>query len=317
MKIPLFDAHCDTISALYEKNEPLLQNKLHIDLKRAAKYRPYAQFFALFGIVAGPSPGTSWATGAECFETLYSLFSREIAANQDLITLCRGAREARAAAKQGKCAAFLSVEGAELLECSPERLEAAWHRGVRAVTLTWNFENALSGSNAEGQDKGLTPLGVQFVRRCQEIGVLVDVSHLSDPGFWDVMAIAEKPVVATHSNARALCRHSRNLTDDMFLALKGTGGVAGLNLYAEFVGGRPDMNGLICHLEHFLALSGEKHVAFGADLDGCDRLPEGICGIEDMEKLYGALQKRNFSEALIHDLFYNNLMRVVEDVCDM
>ena len=203
------------------------------------------------------------------------------------------------------------MEGGELLRCGISELEEAAAEGVAAVNLTWNFENLLSGSNAEGRDRGLTERGAAFVRRAQELDVLVDVSHLSDPGFWDVMAVAEKPVIASHSNSRALCGHSRNLTDPMFRALAEHGGVAGLNLYSEFVGGRNDVEAACAHILHFLDLGGEKNVGIGADFDGCDRLPEGITGLESMDRLYEALLKNRVPQSTADDIFYHNFMRVL------
>lgn len=308
MRIPLFDAHCDTVWAMHLTKTDFEKNGLHIDLERASKYQPYAQFFALFGDVR--------TRPDETLDALYSIFFREIAGN-GAVSLCRTAGEADNAAKQGKIAAFISVEGAEMLDCSPQRLTEAYDLGVRAVTLTWNYENDLSGSNAEGSSVGLKPRGVEFVKRCRELGVLVDVSHISEPGFWDVLELAEMPVIATHSNSRSICDHPRNLTDRQFAALAGAGGVAGINLYSEFLGDRPGIDTVRAHIERFLELGGEKSVAVGGDFDGCDTLPDGIGGIEDIEKIYNYLLRKNYTEDLVCDIFYNNLMRVVREVCDI
>jgi len=183
------------------------------------------------------------------------------------------------------------------------------------VTLIWNHENLLSGTNVEGTDRGLTTFGRLFVRRCQALGVIVDVSHLSEPGFWDVAEEMAGPFVASHSNSSAVWPHSRSLSDLQFLAIAEAGGVAGLNLYSEFVSERPDVDSAIAHVEHFLGLGGEKSIAIGADLDGCDSLPWGIAGVQDLEKLAEGLLRRNYSEALVQDIFYNNLFRVVDVIC--
>ena len=149
----------------------------------------------------------------------YALFEREMAANADLAAFCRTGAEAEAAFRSGRRAAFLSVEGAELLDCSLERLEEAHAMGVRAVNPTWNHVNALSGTNAEEPERGLTPQGRVFVRKMERLGMLVDVSHLSDPGFWDVAEELSGPFFASHSNARAVFSHPRNLTDEQFTAI--------------------------------------------------------------------------------------------------
>jgi len=284
------------------------KNNLHIDIMRAKKYK-YAQFFALFGDMKNNPEDT--------FEKQYTVFCREIVAKEKDIRFCRTAREAELAAEEGKVAAFLSVEGAELLDGSIEKLDFAYELGVRAVTLTWNYENTLSGSNAQNPELGLKPQGKKFVNRCQELGIIVDVSHLSEAGFWDVIEITKKPIIATHSNAKALWNHSRNITDRQFKAIAETGGVAGINLFSAFLGEEPDIDTVIAHIEHFLSLGGEKSVAIGSDFDGCNKLPRGVHGIEDMEKIFNAMLKKNYTEELVYDIFYNNLMEVVKNICDI
>lgn len=315
MSIPLFDAHCDSIT-----REPVLLNGLrkntetHVDLERSLAYAPYGQFFAIFD-----SPHFRGCGGPELYEKHLATFCREMAANRDIIRHCRSAAEIRLAAAAGLSAAILSVEGAELLDCSIERLREAYIDGVRAVNLTWNFENELSGSNAEGADKGLTEKGKAFVCEMQSLGMMVDVSHLSVPGFWDVVDTAKKPIIASHSNSIALAPHKRNLTDEQFSAIVKLRGFVGINLARDFVGEgeRVDMGSVVGHIERFLALGGEKTVGLGCDLDGIQTMPEGFSGLESMEKLYNALLQRNYSEKLVCDIFYNNLVEVIERVCDM
>ena len=302
MKLALFDAHCDTLYEMRRQGQRFERNQLHIDLLRGRRYAPWAQFFAIFEYD---------------FAGQYGLFLETLRENDTHMQFCRTATDAKKAAEAGKMAAFLSVEGAEVLGCDPDRLTEARELGVRMVTLTWNHENALSGTHVEAVDQGLTELGRRFVRRCRDLGVIVDVSHISEPGFWDVAEELTGPFVASHSNAFALCPHSRNLTDGQFLAIVKAGGVAGLNLYGALIGERPDVAGTISHIEHFCGLGGERSVAIGADLDGCDSLPRGIAGIEDLEKLAEGLLRKNYAEALVHDIFYNNLFRVVDEVCDI
>ena len=215
------------------------------------------------------------------------------------------------AAETHRIAALLSVEGAELLDCSPAQLDWAREQGVVMINLTWNHANALSGSNLEQPQRGLSPQGRDFVRRAQALGILIDVSHLSDPGFWDLMDLTEQPVVASHSDARALCAHPRNLTDEMFRALREHGGFVGLNFYRLFLGRDGSLDAVFAHLEHFLELGGEKTLGFGGDWDGCDALPDGIRGIQDMDRIYDKMLQRNYSSELIEDLFYRNLKRVL------
>jgi len=284
------------------------------------RYAPRAQFFAIFGQIdplsrEGICGFQTYPDGAHCFAAQYRLFQGALAANRDQMLFCRTVSEAKTAELEGKTAAFLSVEGAELINCSLDRLREAHELGVRMVGLTWNAENDLSGTNVEATDRGLSELGRRFVRRCDELGVIVDVSHISEPGFWDVVEESTKPFVASHSNAKVLCDHSRNLTDEQFLAIVKAGGVTGINLYGEFLGENATIDTVIAHIEHFLSLGGAANIALGADLDGCDILPAGIGGVEDMEKLAERLLQKNYAESLICDIFYHNLMRVVGAVC--
>lgn len=285
----------------------------HLDLERTRKFGRYAQFFACFGSPEDMPGRSLW----EVFQEEASLFRREMEANAGLIRFCRTGAEAEAAFAEGKSAAFLSAEGAELLDCDLEKLRTAHAMGVRAVNLTWNHPNALSGTNAAEQDRGLSEQGRAFVREMDRLGMLVDVSHLSDTGFWDVMEVSTRPVIATHSNSRAVFFDPRNLTDEQFTAIIDKNGVAGLNMYAGFLGVAPDLDTVVAHLERFLSLGGEQNVALGGDWDGCSCLPRGINGIQDMDKLYEALLRRNYSETLVQGLFHTNLMRVVNEVCSM
>lgn len=309
----LFDGHCDTILRCYLEGGGLRRQAGHLDLERRRGKGRWAQFFATFGSPEDMPGRSLW----EVFLEEYALFRSEMDANADLVAFCRTGEEARAAFAAGKTAAFLSAEGAELLDCDPDKLRLAHRMGVRIVSITWNHPNALSGTNAEEPDRGLSEQGRAFVKTMGELGMLVDVSHLSAPGFWDVMEVTDRPVVATHSNARAIFPHPRNLTDAQFTAIINTNGVAGLNMYAGFLGDDPDFDTVVSHLEHFLALGGENNVSMGGDWDGITQMPRGMSGIQDMEKLYEHLLRRNYSESLLEKVFYSNLMRVVNEVCSM
>jgi membrane dipeptidase len=140
------------------------------------------------------------------------------------------------------------------------------------------------------------------------------VSHLSDRGFWDLVDITQRPIVATHSNARALCDHTRNLTDDMFRAIVQTGGVVGINFWVRFVRDipKPAMEDMIAHIDRFMELGGAKHLCLGGDLDGCDKLAGGMNGVQDVPELWYALAARGYGRQELDDLFFNNLRRVLE-----
>lgn len=304
MKIPYFDAHCDTISRGAHHCWDLKENSGHIDLERGSKFSRYAQIFALFHSAGDAPEGQLWPI---C-QKLYAHLLKQLAQNRESISFCRTGEEIDAAIKSGKMAALLSIEGAELLDCRTERIETVAQWGTRLMNLTWNFPNAVSGTNCRETDRGLSAYGRDFVRELENHGIYADVSHLSDAGFWDLVHMARKPVVASHSNARALCPHSRNLTDDMFRAIRDSGGVVGMNFYRAFVGEGEDA--LIAHIEHFLELGGEKTVCFGGDLDGCDVLAGTLQGLQDVPSIYSTLRQHGYSEALLEDIFWNNLRRL-------
>ena len=308
--IPYFDAHCDTISRCMEAGEGMRENRGHLDFMRLSKYRSAGAVFAVFHDAAEPPPdGMLAELRRQC-----DFFAQEVEKSSDLVVHCRTAAQLRAAHEAQKTAALLSVEGAELLECDPERLFEAHERGVRSVNLTWNRANALAGSNIEDPQRGLSDRGRAFVRAAEELGIFVDVSHLSDAGFLDVIRMTQRPILATHSNARAICPHTRNLTDDMFRAIVETGGAVGINLYARFVASdtAASMDALGHHIDRFMELGGEKTLCIGADFDGCDALSGGITNVSDMPLLWDALARRGYAQETLEAIFAGNLLRVLK-----
>ena len=325
--ISYFDAHCDTVYRCMETGEAsaleygesreeqrryyaasghLRKNGGHIDLERGRQFRRCAQFFALFHDAAEAPADGMWA---QC-QRMHDFFLREMADNADIARHCRTGAEVDEAVAQGKVAALLSIEGADLIDCDVHKIETVAGWGVRLLNPVWNRANVLSGTNAEEPERGLSAEGRDFIRVMEEYGIYPDVSHLSDAGFWDLVRMARRPIIASHSNARAICPHRRNLTDDQFRAIRDLGGVVGLNLYLHFVG-ESTMDALVAHVEHFLALGGEKTLCLGGDMDGCEALAGGMTGMQDMPKLYDALKARGYGEALLEDIFWNNLRRLI------
>ena len=298
MGIPYFDAHCDTLSVLHSRGAEwsLGANAAQVDIDRLSAYSPAAQVFAIWG---------------GHYEEKLALLRRGLARDGRAV-LCRTAEEVRKANAAGKVAALLSVEGAEILGCSIERMREARERdGLAMINLCWNSDNALCGA-AMDSGSGLTDAGRAFVRAAQDVGVAVDLSHASERTFWDVLETAQKPVIASHSNAAALSSEfPRNLTDEQFTALVKCGGGAGLNLCADFIGLGRDIGACCAHIEHFLALGGEKSLFLGTDFDGIAAVPRGLYGVQDMWKLYEALLERGHSEELVQDIFYGDLLRIL------
>lgn len=308
----VFDLHCDTALALLGKDMnqagSLRKNNLHIDLERAKKLGGYCQCFACF-----TTPYMeNWAhtSPTVVFERELATIQRETDKNSDWISICYTPEEIAANRENGKMSAILTIEGPAGFGFDPELLENLYRVGFRISTLGWNEKNPLTGSHQTGG--GLTDLGREYVREAQRLGILVDVSHISDEGFWDIMDITQAPVIASHSNSRAVCGHSRNLTDEMFLEICKTGGVAGFNQCADFVGEKPNLDTICDHILHFLELDPEgTHIALGGDLDGCSEIPEGFTGVESYPAMAQQLLNRGVDEHTVENIFWNNAFGVM------
>lgn len=316
MRFPVFDLHCDTAFELLgsQLNEmgSLRSNQLHIDLTRGRKHPAYVQCFACFtsSNEAIPFPIEP--------ETIFSLEKEailsEIQKNSDLIGQAYSVRDIEDNCAVGRISAILTIEGTAGFGYDPAKLESLYNEGFRITTLGWNENNVLTGSHKT--KGGLTQLGREYVKEAQRLGMIVDVSHISDAGFWDIMDITTAPVIASHSNSRSVWDVSRNLTDDMFLALCKTGGVAGINLYADFLGENADIDTVCDHILHFLFLDPSgKHIALGGDLDGCEVLPTGFSGIQDYQKIAECLLTRGVSEETVYDIYWNNAFGVIKRCC--
>lgn len=313
MNIPVFDFHCDTALSLLGKSMndtgSLSSNAGHIDLDRAQTLAGYAQCFACF--TTPYMEQWNHLSPVVIFERELVSIQREIDANRHRIRLAYSPEEVEKNRKEGMMSAILTLEGTAGINYQPEILEDLWNIGFRVSSLGWNEQNPLTGSHVTGG--GLTDQGREYVRECQRLGILVDVSHISDEGFRDILDMTQAPVIATHSNSRQVFGASRNLTDDMFRAICETGGVAGYNFCAEFTGEDPTLDTACDHILHFLELDPEgKHIALGGDLDGIDRMPRGFTGVQDYPKLAARLLERGVSEGMVRDIFWNNALGVME-----
>lgn len=304
-----FDMHCDTLYELCHQSESLKDNvKLHISLNKSAHFTHYAQFFAMF---CGSTEMEDDADADHRLTALLKTAEREISDRSDFVRLCRTGNDLFEARNNGICAAFLTVEGADLLP-HETALRKAWDAGVRLVTLTWNHRNRYGCSAKIDQTEGLTRDGVEFVRSCEEKSILLDASHLSDAGFYDLLRCAKRPFVASHSNSRTVCPHFRNLTDEMFREIVDMGGVVGMNLNPGFLRIDGGINGaeiedVVRHIEHFLDLGGENTICMGADWDGISSLPHGMTSVASVTLIRDALAARGYDEILLDQIFYDNL----------
>lgn len=300
-----FDLHCDTATEIYDKGCGLFDNKLHISLKDAGHFRPWVQVFAVW-MPDRYRGDAAW----DRFLNVCGAFDREIQKNSDKIKLCGNREELDGALSTGKNAAILSIEGSAALGGDLEHLKSAYDMGVRIITLTWNGECEAGGGAQSGT--GMTPFGFALLKKMRQLGIVPDVSHLSDAGFDDVAQNDSGVLMASHSNSREICGHRRNLTDSQFQEIIRRGGIVGLNLYPNFLGGTA-LSLILKHIDRFLSLGGGKSIALGSDFDGCSVLPGGIHSIADMAKLYALLVK-NYGEKVADDIFFDNAYHFIQTV---
>ena len=313
MRLPVFDFHCDTALGLLRRKDDssvsLRRNEGHIDLERAAQLGGYCQCFALF-----TTPSQERWIGrpvTEIFRDALSALQTQLKENEDLISQACSTEEILANQAAGKMSAVLTLEGSAGIEYDPARLEEIYRIGVRVSSLGWNEQNVLTGSHFTGG--GLTDRGREYVRECQRLGILVDVSHISDEGFRDIMDITDAPVIGTHSNLRSVCGVSRNLTEDMFLQICRTGGIAGINLCPDFLAEENASVDSVCdHIFRFLEIDPDGcHLCLGGDLDGIDSLPNGFSGVESFNELADRLLERGLDEKTIQNIYWNNAIGVM------
>ncbi len=302
----IFDLHCDTISRIYQDNTQLDTNDYHISTKKLQKANSLVQFFAMF--VNINSVDDPFVTCNEMID----VFDKEVAKSGII-------RKGTAPTDIGPdhITGVLTIEEGAVLKGKMANLIHFYNRGVRSIVLTWNYQNEIGYPNYKFtyQHKGLKPFGIEVVKKMNQLGMLVDVSHLSDGGFYDCIKYSNKPIIASHSNARSVHNHPRNLTDDMILLLRDKGGVMGINFYSEFLDGSKlsKVSSIVEHIKYIRKLAGIDVIALGTDFDGIN------CDLEiaDMSKVYllkEALQTEGFTAEEIDKIFYKNALRVYREV---
>ena len=320
--IPIIDLHCDTIMALYQKKDnSLLSNNLQIDINKLKTGGYLAQVFAMFVFLKGTD--SPYRTCNEMID----LFYNELELNKDKIKIAYNSKELLENQENGFLNAILSIEEGGVVEGSIEKLEHFYNRGVRMICLNWNFINGIGHPNFKiinntpsktpNTELGLTEFGISMVKKMEELGMIVDVSHLSDKGFWDVYNNTTKPFIASHSNSRVVCNHPRNLTDEMIKALNSRGGVMGLNFAKDFINGDAELSyvdDIVKHALHIIEVGSIDVLAFGTDFDGIERNTE-VDNASMMQVFYEKFKEKGLSDEDIEKIFYKNFLRVFEKVC--
>lgn len=300
----ILDAHCDTIGELWRRGGSLQKNDLTLSLDRLSAYGGYIQFFALWLDDACDTP-------LQEVLQLIDVFYRELEHNTDRLLPVLTAADCEKAFAQGKIGALLTAENGNALEGSLANLRLLYRLGVRALTLTWNGANELCDGIGEGRGGGLTDFGRTVVEEMNRLGMMIDVSHLSVRGFWDVLETSKAPVMASHSNALAVAGHPRNLSNDQIRGLAERGGVIGLNMYPAFLSdsGRAGITDCLRHIEHILSVGGEDCLGLGSDFDGFETsLPEGIAGPQEYYRLFSALEQAGYPARLISKITHENII---------
>lgn len=340
------DMHCDTLlrTVRYEK-ETLYDGKGMQSLWQMREAGQMCQFFAVFfppwdelmkevfwkrpdvkeaGAAACADSSESVSYGADVEEKLWKILTqnlrREVTEHSDIIAMARTASEIEENLRAGKMSAVLTIEDGRMVNGNMDRLIALKEEGVCAIALTWNYANCFGSPNSKDpavMNTGLTPFGKEAVEVMNDIGILIDVSHLSDGGFWDVARLAKKPFVATHSNCRAISPHQRNLTDEMIRALAQRGGVSGLNFSPDFLS--PDLTNQVTrvelladHVMHFIKVGGEDCVGLGTDFDGIEGSFE-IGHPTQMYLLFEELSRRGLSQRQLDKIKSGNVLRVLRE----
>lgn len=329
--------HCDTISEIWESRksnvsgkqghpQQLSQNSLHIDIQKMRKSGYVLQNFAMYiDLKRGIDP---FAYVLELIDVFYD----EMEKNKNDIRVIKTYDEILENERQGKMSALMTIEEGGCCKGELRNLEQLYQLGARMMTLTWNYPNELASPNIFLRNQqsenskgfclfdgtcGLTEKGFLFVERMEELGIIIDVSHLSDAGFRDVAGNTKKPFVASHSNARALCGHSRNLTDDMIRTIAERGGVIGLNYYGCFLNERNDSHSSVAkmaeHARHILDVGGSECLGLGSDFDGISGELE-IQDCSQMHKLVDELERQHFTCAEIENILCRNVMRVYKEL---
>lgn len=310
------DCHCDTLTELYNKNASLYENEQHFDIKRQIALGGGLQFCAIYV----PTEVFRYQGGLRytlCLLDKYNLEIKKLHENGIDVLQVRTAEDAGNVLKH-KAGTLLAIEEGGAIDGSLEALRCLYELGVRAMTLTWSNRNDIAdGINEEATGSGLTLFGKQVVEEMNRLGMLVDVSHISTAGFWSVIETSTKPIIATHSNAKSLCSHPRNLNDEQIKALAQNGGLAGITFAGQFL--EEDwrnacIESVYKHIDYMLNLIGnDDHIGFGSDFDGISHPPYNIQGVQDYKQLIEYLSKY-YSDETINKITHQNVINLLQKV---
>lgn len=295
----IFDCHCDTITKAMWSQQNIYKNNLHIDIEKLKTFEKAVQVFAI------------WLDEkylSEAYKnTLKTIdfYNSQLEEYKEYISLNIN--------NDDKIGAILSIEGGEAIEGSLEKLRVFYEKGVRLMTLTWNYKNEIGNGALSGFDEGLSDFGKRVIKEMNSLNMIIDVSHLNVNGFWDVYKNTEKPFIATHSNSFSVCSHPRNLNDDQLKAIAEANSMVGVNLYPVFVDGdKGSLDNIIRHFDYIMNIIGDRNIGIGCDFDGISICPENISDVTELYVLYNRV-KEVWGRELADNIFYNNMFNFFID----
>jgi len=296
----LMDGHCDVLMKLYLDPELDFRSGpgLDVTLDRLIRADCRLQSFAVYLPMAEPTMAHVAA---------YARILRELAAAHPELHPVRTRQDLRRCIEERRVGAMLTLEGVDALQGNLDHVDELYELGVRSIGVTWNYANWAADGVLEPRQAALSLKGRQLVERCNQKGMILDVSHLAEPGFWELCERTARPPIASHANSYACCPHPRNLKDDQLKALFDAGGLIGLAFVPHFLkdGGNADSDDLLRHIEHIAALGGERNICFGSDFDGIDAYVKGLEHPGKWPELEERL-RRYYSDAFVEGLYWRN-----------
>lgn len=315
MAYHLVDGHCDTVGRFVSAEGDFdftCRNRTgHIDLPRLRDGGVKIQFFAIYIENEFKTLGAM----QRCLQLIDGYHSTMLRCAKELQTI-HTAADLKEVMQVNKIGALLAVEGGEALEGDLAVLRMLFHLGIRSLGLTWNQQNELATGVGEGiKGNGLTSFGRRVVRELNTLGMLVDLAHINEKGFYDAISLSDAPIIVSHTNARALCNHPRNLSNEQLRLVKENGGVVGISFYPPFVHQEsPSLNKLLDHFVHVAEIAGVEHLGLGSDFDGIDQTVEGLDDVSCLHRLIEGLSARGFSPKETEQIASKNYLRVIEKV---
>lgn len=311
MKKIIADAHCDTIEYAYDKNMNIHDRKLNFNIIDIRDNLPYLQCLACFVHDEYKNMGYKRA------EEILNYYIKEEEKYIDNIIRINAKKDIDKVRESNKLGVMLTVENGVALDGNIDNLYLLYQKGIKMMTITWNYDNELGCGNLTSIDFGLTSLGKKCIKLMNNLNIIVDISHSSVKTFWDILSITNKPVIASHSNVYNLCKNTRNLTDIQIQEIAKNGGIIGITYCTKFLSNNTNVcvSDVVKHIEYVCNIIGVEHVCLGSDFDGVDKkcLPDNLKGVKDIHKLEECMINRGFSKIEIKKIMGENLVNFIKN----